>query len=182
MFCEQTCHHPPRSSFLIEGPDNKYKVHGWNEYSVKAYLNSAVCTPSGHKTVVFQDGQSIKWNNSTDTFYNTVMGTLYHWVHGKIEFRDSENEIYAWYNMGQVKKKSQEYFEGEIVAKGKVTDKISGNYCGYIDFNNKRWFDVREVDLVYHHYTDEDEEKTLPSDCVKRTDSRKLSQNLLAEA
>ena len=68
------------------------------------------------------------------------------------------------------------------MAKGKVTDKISGNYCGYIDFNNKRWFDVREVDLVYHHYTDEDEEKTLASDCVKRTDSRKLSQNLVDEA
>ena len=37
----------------IEGPDNKYIVHGWNEYSVKAYLNSAVVIPSGSKTVIF---------------------------------------------------------------------------------------------------------------------------------
>lgn len=110
------------------------------------------------------------------------MGSLYMWIHGKIEFRDTENEIYAWYNIGSVKRKSQEYFEGEIVAKGKVTDKISGNYCGYIDFNKKRWFDVREVDLVFHKFNDEDMEKTLPSDCVKRTDSRKLSQSLLDEA
>ena len=41
---------------------------------------------------------------------------------------------------------------------------------------------MREVDLVYHHYTDEDEDHTLPSDCVKRQDSRKLSQNLIDEA
>lgn len=68
------------------------------------------------------------------------------------------------------------------MARGKVTDKISGNYCGYIDFNKKRWFDVREVDLVFHKFQDEEEEKTLPSDCVKRTDSRKLSQSLLDEA
>ena len=110
------------------------------------------------------------------------MGTLYQWVQGKIEFRDPVNEIYAWYKIGEVKKKSQEYFEGEIIAKGKITDKISGNYCGYIDFNKERWFDVREVDLVYHPYFDQDEAETLPSDCVKRTDSRKLRQNLLDEA
>lgn len=56
LYCEQTCHHPPRSSIYIQGPDKKYIVYGWNEYSVKAYLNSAICTPSGHKTVVFHDG------------------------------------------------------------------------------------------------------------------------------
>jgi hypothetical protein len=100
LFCEQTCHHPPRSSIYIQGPEDKYVVYGWNEYSVRAYVNSAVCTPIGHKTVVFQDGQQIKFNNPTDTFYNTVMGTLYQWVHGKIEFHDKENEIYAWYNIG----------------------------------------------------------------------------------
>jgi hypothetical protein len=40
----------------IEGPDKKYLVYGWNEYSVKAYVNSAVCTPTGTKTIKFHDG------------------------------------------------------------------------------------------------------------------------------
>ena len=77
MYLEQTCHHPPRSHMYIEGPDNNYIVHGWNEYSVRAYVNSAVCTPKGHKTVIFKDGQKITFNNPTDTFYNLLMGTLY---------------------------------------------------------------------------------------------------------
>jgi len=85
-------------------------VHGWNEYSVKAYINSAVVVPAGHKTVIFHDGQTIKFNNATDTYYNTVMGTLYQWVGGKVEFHDTKNEIYAYYEIGNVKGKTQEYF------------------------------------------------------------------------
>jgi hypothetical protein len=56
IYVEQTSNHPPRSHILIEGPNNKYMVYGWNEYSVKAYINSAVVIPTGHKTVKFHDG------------------------------------------------------------------------------------------------------------------------------
>lgn len=63
LYVEQTCHHPPRSHLYIEGPEKNYIVHGWNEYSVKAYLNSAHVIAGGHKTVIFKDGQSIKFNN-----------------------------------------------------------------------------------------------------------------------
>lgn len=56
IYVEQTSHHPPRSHILIEGPDKMYIMHGWNEYSVKAYINSAVVIPTGHKTVKFHDG------------------------------------------------------------------------------------------------------------------------------
>lgn len=77
---------------------------------MKAYINSAVCTPTGHKTIIFKDGQTISFNNPTDTFYNILMGNLYMWVHGKIEFHDRENDIYAWYEIGTVKKHTQEYF------------------------------------------------------------------------
>jgi hypothetical protein len=77
IYVEQTSHHPPRSHILIDGPDNKYMVYGWNEYSVKAYINSAVVIPTGHKTVKFQDGQKIVFNNPIDTYYNITLGKLY---------------------------------------------------------------------------------------------------------
>ena len=99
---------------LIEGPNKSYIVHGWNEYSVKAYVNSAIVEPKGHKTVIFHDGQTIKFNNPTDLIYNLLMGTLYMQISGKIEFHDIKNDIYAYYEIGKVRGKTQEYFQGSI--------------------------------------------------------------------
>ena len=48
-----------------------------------------------------------------------MMGTLYNQVHGKIEFRDEANDLYGFYEIGNVKKRSQEYFEGYIYQHGK---------------------------------------------------------------
>ena len=131
-------------------------VYGWNEYSVKAYINSAVVIPTGHKTVKFHDGQKIVFNNPIDTYYNITLGKLYQWVSGKIEFRDEENDIYAFYEIGKCKNRTQEYFEGEIIHKGKTVSKIFGNYCGFIDFDYVRYFDIREIDAVFHPYSNLD--------------------------
>ena len=53
IYMEQTCHHPPRSHMYIEGPDKRYVVHGYNEYVVKAYVNSATCEAKGWRKVIF---------------------------------------------------------------------------------------------------------------------------------
>lgn len=143
IYCEQTCHHPPRSHLLIEGPNNSYMVHGWNEYSVKAYVNSVIVEPKGHKTIRFHDGQTIKFNNPTDLIYNLLMGTLYMQISGKIEFHDIENDLYGFYEIGKVRGKSQEYFQGSIQQHGEKVSSVYGNYCGYIDFDKERYFDVR---------------------------------------
>ena len=42
------------------------------------------------------------------------MGTIYRQVHGKVEYFDDANQLYAEVNIGNVKKKTQEYFEGYI--------------------------------------------------------------------
>ena len=43
-----------------------------------------------------------------------MLGTLYDQVSGKIEFHDYENEIYGYYDIGNLKNQRQEYFEGAI--------------------------------------------------------------------
>jgi hypothetical protein len=63
VFLEQTEHHPPITSFLIEGPRNLYRVYGWNSFTAKAWLNSATLEVDGHKTVEFADGTKIVFNN-----------------------------------------------------------------------------------------------------------------------
>ena len=38
IYLEQTCHHPPTSNFMIEGPNNNYKYTGWLAFSIKSGL------------------------------------------------------------------------------------------------------------------------------------------------
>lgn len=37
---EQVCHHPPISYLMLEGPDELYRFSGYQNFSVKAYINS----------------------------------------------------------------------------------------------------------------------------------------------
>ena len=80
------------------------------------------------------------------------MGTLYQWVHGKIDFKDEKNGITAWYDIGKVKGKTQEHVYGEVLVNGDVVAKIEGNYCGYLDIDGKRYFDIREIDSIFFKY------------------------------
>ena len=50
------------------------------------------------------------------------------------------------YEIGKVKKKTQDYFEGHILKDGNHVCSVSGNYMGYMNFNNDRYYDAREVD------------------------------------
>ena len=98
------------------------------------------------------------------------MGTLYNHCHGKVEFNDTENNIYGFYEIGKVKKRSQEYFEGAVFKDGQKVSDIFGNYAGYMDFDDKRYYDLREIQKIYHQYQDLPEEESLPSDSTKRHD------------
>jgi hypothetical protein len=44
---------------------------------------------------------------------------------------------------GKVKKKPTDYFDSTIFAKGKAVSKFSGSYCGFINFDNVRYWDGR---------------------------------------
>ena len=77
-YFEQTCHHPPVSSFEYIGPGNCYKMHGWSSFSAKAWMNSAALIVSGHKTIHFMDGSVVTYNSQGDMFNNIMMGTMQH--------------------------------------------------------------------------------------------------------
>jgi len=105
-----------------------------------------------------------------------VFGTLIHLITGKIEFKDEKHGIYAWYEINSPDKgkgRPRDYFVGEIRKDGVVVSKMFGNYMGYIDFDEKRYWDIRQM----HNFeiTGADLLKdALPSDCRNRQDSIKL--------
>lgn len=78
VYVEQVSHRPPISYLLIDGPQNLYRYNGYSTFSAKAWLNSIKLKVTGHKTISFKDGSSITWNNQSDAFNNTFLGTLNH--------------------------------------------------------------------------------------------------------
>jgi hypothetical protein len=68
-------------------------------------LNSITLNVFGGKMISFKDGTRITYNNPGDAFNNTFFGVLCHQITGKIEFKDEKNQVTAFYEFGNIKKK-----------------------------------------------------------------------------
>lgn len=143
IYCEQTSHHPPISHIHIVGPDNLYEFSMHSGYSASAWVNSITVNVIGHKYIIFKDGTKISWNNLEDMICNTLWGTMTRQITGKQEFKDETNHIHAYIETGA--KSTQDYIKGKISMFGQEIYDIKGNYNGYIDFNKKRYWDIRET-------------------------------------
>ena len=78
IYMEQTSHHPPISHFLIEGPDNNYKMTGYSEFDIRSGLSGATVQAAGYKYITFKDGQVVRFNSTSDYIFNIFMGTMGH--------------------------------------------------------------------------------------------------------
>jgi hypothetical protein len=47
---------------------------------------------------------------------------------------------------------------------------MNGNYCGYVDFDGIRYFDLREKDKFWFPFEQEDPQIVLKSDATVRSD------------
>ena len=65
--------------------------------------------------------------------------------------------------------KTQDYICGEIQVRGKKVCEIYGNYMGFVDFDGKRYWDIREAEKVWFPIVYPT--TTLQSDSTKRLDS-----------
>jgi hypothetical protein len=135
-------------------------------YSASASFNSVTVNVIGNKYIIFKDGTKITWNNMEDQINNTLWGTMTRQVTGKQEYKDGMNHISAYIETGV--KKIQDYIEGKILQYGQEIYTIKGNYNGYLEFNGKRYWDIRETkvfDIIPSGPT-----TRLPSDSRNRTD------------
>eukprot|EP00347_Sterkiella_histriomuscorum_P010094 403338699 len=172
VYLEQSCHKPPISHVLLEGPEEIYQFSGYSGFSAKAYLNSIALNVFGSKVVKFKDGTVIKYNNPCDAFNNTFFGILNHQICGKVEFIDEKNGLRAFYDIGNVKKKTQDYFVGEIYQNERKVSDIKGNYMGFMDFDGIRYWDLR--DQIIYESQGKPLVLCLPTDSRIRIDSQAL--------
>lgn len=131
----------------IDGPQNAYSYHSYSTFGVKAYINSINLEVGGIKKINFKDGTQITFNNTQDTFGNTLIGTCHHMMLGNIIFEDKKNGLIGYLNIGQVKGKPTDYFKGYIEDSSKdvMCDSIYGTYMGYFDADGERLFDIRDL-------------------------------------
>ena len=181
MFAEQVSHHPPISYLYIEGPQNSYSYHSYSTFGVKAYINSINLEVGGIKKIHFKDGTTISFNNTHDTFGNTLIGTCHHMMLGNIVFEDDKNGLTGYLNIGHVKGKPTDYFKGYIqdADKDVVSENIYGTYMGYFDADGERLFDIRnlQVQEVIPLPTGSKRPVYLESDSRNRLDIQELEKD-----
>lgn len=175
IYCEQTSHKPPISHINVIGPDGIYDMIMHTGYSAKASFNSIKINVIGNKIIEFKDGTRISWNNMEDQINNTFWGTMVRQVVGRQDYKDELNHITAYIETGKVKKKVQDYFQGNICQYGQELYKIYGNYNGYVEFNGERYWDIRD-NQVYDVIPARGK-LILPSDSRHRKDLVALKEN-----
>lgn len=178
IYIEQISHHPPISGMLVE--HENYKMQGTMEWSIKAGLQSADVDYLGQRKLTFPDGGEIICNIAKDKIYGLFMGTFGHQITGKLEYRDEKNKLTAYVDFGAYMFKKQDYVWGEIKKDGKRVSEITGNYMGWLSFDDVRYWDYRESDKV--NYPVEGAPYHLPSDSRNRTDGIFLVTRPVEEA
>lgn len=78
IYLEQTAHHPPRSHFIADGPNDSWQMNGFLEYEIFAGLQSSNVNCLGFKECRFADGTKIRWNQNNDYLNGIFIGTMNH--------------------------------------------------------------------------------------------------------
>lgn len=177
LWAEQTSHHPPVSSFFVEGPGSSYLSHGFYNFSAKAGLNSVTIHNYGKKSFCFPDGQLIYQNCPNEVFSGTFFGAMRHESLGFIHFVDEGNQIECRIEFKKAKGKPSDYFTGDVTSHGTVVARLKGTYLGYMDFDGKRYWDAR-----YMHPFPIEFETVIPSDADYRGDLQFLKTEKVDQA
>jgi len=178
IYLEQSFHHPPVSHFYMIGPNKNYKYHGFGNFSAGAGFNSVKVYNKGKRTVEFADGGKIHFNFGNDIYNNSFFGTIRQETIGELVFKDATHGFELVIKIDNVKKKPSDYFQGEIKLKNIVVSKVYGSYLGFIEFNNIRYWDIREnVEIKSIEV-----EKQLLSSSIYREDRILLGENKVEEA
>ena len=95
FYCEHTSHHPPITNFLLEGPEDLFKMYGYYEFIGKMGKNSLTSGLRGPNTVEFKDGTKIRFNAPDWRIGGTIYGERTIEGVGSLVFEDMKNNLKA---------------------------------------------------------------------------------------
>ncbi len=106
------------------------------------------------------------------------MGTIKQESLGEITFTSVNEDLNCKVKLGAIKGKPSDTLSGEIIYKGKVVSTLSGNFMSHINFDDIRYWDIRENFPIKFVELD----KNLPSSSLYREDRILLEKEILVEA
>jgi len=179
LYLEQISHHPPVSYMTYYGPKEAYTFWGPSQFAASAGLNSVTLTTKAWRKINFKDNNQTIHNTLPNEYYDgTLLGTTVHQTIGNMEFIDEENRIHCNIQFGKVKKRPSDYIEGVITVNGEPVSTVRGTYMGYIEIDDKRYFDYRYT----QPFECRQEKSPLMSDFQYRPDKALLGYGYYEEA
>ena len=97
----------------------------------------------GKRHFEFKNGDIISVDFNKEIYSGVFLGSLRSQAVDQITFKDNKNNIQTTVKFGKVKKRPTDYFAGEITKNGKKASTYDGTYCGYLNFDNIRYWDGR---------------------------------------
>jgi len=117
-YCEHTSHHPPITNFLVEGPNQKWRMFGYYEFIGSMGKNSLTSGLRGPITIEFEDGGRIRFNVLDWKLGGTIYGDRSIDLVGSLVAEDLANKLRAVVVAGTFKKAG--FFSGK--ASGSKSD------------------------------------------------------------
>lgn len=132
----------------------------------------------GYKVYEFANGDKVNVSFNKEVYSGVFIGSLRSEAVETMVFTDKKYDLKAEITFGKVKKRPTDYFESAIYQNGKSICKFDGSYCGYINFEETRYWDGRFLKAFKINL----DENTLESDYHKRDDLQLLRQGKMDEA
>jgi len=181
LYMEQTCHHPPISSFHLVAPGKMYEYYGFTTFDIGFGYNRMFLNTSGQRTLRFEDGGVIEIGFPKDRVSNVFWGTMHHETLGEQLFVDAANGIRCSITYAPAHRKGlpTDFFEGAIErfdpkrpdADGQLVSSVEGSWVGFCDFDGVRYWDSRSS----QKQAISPPARTLPSDSRRRPDRNALA-------
>ena len=150
LFVEQTSHHPPVTSWLLQGKQG-FKYYGWSTYQASFGYNKLFVDQSGLRRCEFADGTVIDVGFSQDKYNKALWGTVVHEILGSYVFHDAKNGLRVRVEMNPDKWLPSDAFVGAIErtdAAGNTIAQVAsvqGSFLGFLDFDGERYWNVHDA-------------------------------------
>ena len=109
-----------------------------------------------------------------------MVGTMNHQLAGKIIFTDEANGLTGYYQYNGYYMRKNDFVYGEIHQHNQKVCELEGNYMGYLDIADKRYWDARDENVFFSIAGEEP--NSLPSQASKRIDGRTFISRSVEEA
>mmetsp|Transcript_46488 Transcript_46488/g.75879 ORF Transcript_46488/g.75879 Transcript_46488/m.75879 type:complete len:395 (+) Transcript_46488:219-1403(+) len=167
IFCEQTSHHPPISSFYLVGPENVYELSGSMKLGAAVRGNMVKITHEGTHTLKLPDGAKITWGLPSFSVHGIFYGERIANVCGRMVLTDEQNgltcivrfnpnekgffsQLFSWQ---QDKTTPSDFFEAKIyrhdkntpAEKGEIIAEGEGSWLDKVLFKGEVLWDIKDT-------------------------------------